>query len=170
MITGPGSPSVLASMITVIEQHVDWIVDAIAYLDDQSVDVIEPTPEAEDAWVDHVNAVADATLFRLANSWYMGDNIPASRGCFCPMPEAWVRTVPSVTKLPPTGTRASPCATSQVRSRAVRSSFNAVVGGGGPAEAEHEEPCRIGSSEYCSCMGVARRYVILDGAIRRGAT
>jgi cyclohexanone monooxygenase len=84
MITGPGSPSVLASMIIVIEQHVDWIVDAIAYLDDQSVDVIEPTPEAEDAWVDHVNAVADATLFRLANSWYMGANIPGKPRVFLP--------------------------------------------------------------------------------------
>jgi cyclohexanone monooxygenase len=76
MITGPGSPSVLASMITAIEQHVDWIVDAIAYVDERSYDVIEPTPEAEDAWVDHVNAVADATLFGLANSWYVGANIP----------------------------------------------------------------------------------------------
>jgi cyclohexanone monooxygenase len=76
MITGPGSPSVLASMITAIEQHVDWIVDAIAYVGERSYDVIEPTPEAEDAWVDHVNAVADATLFGLANSWYVGANIP----------------------------------------------------------------------------------------------
>jgi cyclohexanone monooxygenase len=84
MITGPGSPSVLASMITVIEQHVDWIVDAIAYLDNQSYDVIEPTPEAEDAWVDHVNAVANATLFRLANSWYMGANIPGKPRVFLP--------------------------------------------------------------------------------------
>jgi cyclohexanone monooxygenase len=84
MITGPGSPSVLASMITVIEQHVEWIVDAIAYLDDQSVDAIEPTPEAEEAWVNHVNAVADATLFRLANSWYMGANIPGKPRVFLP--------------------------------------------------------------------------------------
>ena len=84
MITGPGSPSVLASMITAIEQHVDWIADAIAYLDDHSYDVIEPTPEAEDAWVDHANAVADATLFRLANSWYMGANIPGKPRVFLP--------------------------------------------------------------------------------------
>jgi cation diffusion facilitator CzcD-associated flavoprotein CzcO len=84
MVTGPGSPSVLASMITVIEQHVDWIVDAIAYVDDESFDVIEPTAEAEDAWVDHVNSVADATLFRLANSWYMGANIPGKPRVFLP--------------------------------------------------------------------------------------
>jgi cation diffusion facilitator CzcD-associated flavoprotein CzcO len=84
MITGPGSPSVLASMIMAIEQHVDWIVDAIAYLDDHSYDVIEPTPEAEDAWVNHVNSVADATLFGLANSWYTGANIPGKPRVFLP--------------------------------------------------------------------------------------
>ncbi len=84
MVTGPGSPSVLAGMIMAIEQHVDWIADAIAYVDDHSYDVIEPTPEAENAWVDHVNALADATLFGLANSWYMGANIPGKPRVFLP--------------------------------------------------------------------------------------
>jgi len=84
MVTGPGSPSVLASMITAIEQHVDWIAEAIAYIDSHSYDVIEPTLEAENAWVDHVNALADATLFRLANSWYMGANIPGKPRVFLP--------------------------------------------------------------------------------------
>jgi len=31
-VTGPGSPSVLSSMIPSIEQHVDWIADCIAWL------------------------------------------------------------------------------------------------------------------------------------------
>jgi cyclohexanone monooxygenase len=84
MITGPGSPSVLASMIMAIEQHVDWIAEAITYLDDHSYDVIEPTAEAEDAWVDHVNSVADSTLFPLANSWYLGANIPGKPRVFLP--------------------------------------------------------------------------------------
>ncbi len=84
MVTGPGSPSVLASMITAIEQHVDWIAEAIAYIDSHSYDVIEPTLEAENAWVDHVNALADATLFRLANSWYVGANIPGKPRVFLP--------------------------------------------------------------------------------------
>jgi cyclohexanone monooxygenase len=84
MVTGPGSPSVLASMITAIEQHVDWIAEAIAYLDGHSYDVIEPTLDAEDAWVDHVNALADATLFRMANSWYVGANIPGKPRVFLP--------------------------------------------------------------------------------------
>jgi len=110
---------VLASMITAIEQHVDWIADAIAYLESHSYDVIEPTLDAENAWVDHVNEVADATLFGLANSWYMGANIRASRGCSCPTSVAWARTVPGVTPLPRRGTRVLRCA--KLRSRRSRS-------------------------------------------------
>jgi cyclohexanone monooxygenase len=84
MITGPGSPSVLASMITAIEQHVDWIADAIVYLRKADLDVMEASPEAEDHWVDHVNEVADQTLYRFANSWYLGANIPGKPRVFMP--------------------------------------------------------------------------------------
>jgi cyclohexanone monooxygenase len=84
MITGPGSPSVLASMITAIEQHVDWIADAIVYLDKADLDVIEAGPEAEERWVEHVNEVADQTLYRFANSWYLGANIPGKPRVFMP--------------------------------------------------------------------------------------
>ncbi|GIS66136.1 MAG: hypothetical protein CM1200mP4_4840 [Rhodospirillaceae bacterium] len=58
MITGPGSPSVLASMIQAIEQHVDWIVDCIAHMRDTNVTTIEPTNEHEDNWVEHVTDVS----------------------------------------------------------------------------------------------------------------
>ena len=45
---------------------------------------IEPTPEAEDAWVDHVNEIAAGTLYPLANSWYMGANVPGKPRQFLP--------------------------------------------------------------------------------------
>ena len=83
-ITGPGSPSVLSNMIISIEQHVDWIADCIAYLRDNNLDSIEATVEAEDAWVEHVNEVADRTLFPRANSWYVGANIPGKPRVFMP--------------------------------------------------------------------------------------
>jgi hypothetical protein len=38
--------------------------------------VIEPIKEAEDFWVDHNNEAGNATLYPLANSWYMGSNVP----------------------------------------------------------------------------------------------
>jgi cyclohexanone monooxygenase len=84
MITGPGSPSVLSNMIVSIEQHVDWVADAIAHMRAAGLTVIEPTPEAQDAWVDHVNAIAMHTLYPKANSWYMGANVPGKPRVFMP--------------------------------------------------------------------------------------
>jgi cation diffusion facilitator CzcD-associated flavoprotein CzcO len=84
IITGPGSPSVLSNMIVSIEQHVDWIADCIAHLRAHDLTGIEATTEAEDEWVMHVNAVAYTTLYPLANSWYMGANIPGKPRIFMP--------------------------------------------------------------------------------------
>jgi cyclohexanone monooxygenase len=83
-ITGPGSPSVLSNMIVSIEQHVDWIADCIAYLREHDVAAIEATVEAEDGWVAHVDEVANVTLYPLANSWYVGANIPGKPRIFMP--------------------------------------------------------------------------------------
>ncbi len=84
MITGPGSPSVLSNMIVSIEQHVDWIADCLVHLRDADISIIEAEQTAEDAWVEHVNTVADATLFPRANSWYVGANIPGKPRVFMP--------------------------------------------------------------------------------------
>jgi cation diffusion facilitator CzcD-associated flavoprotein CzcO len=84
MITGPGSPSVLSNMIVSIEQHVDWVADAIAHLDAHDLKSIEPTLEAQDAWVEHVNTIAMHTLYPKANSWYMGANVPGKPRVFMP--------------------------------------------------------------------------------------
>ncbi len=83
-ITGPGSPSVLVNMLVAIEQHIDWVGDCIAYLRAGHLASIDATVEAEDAWVDHVNAVANLTLFPTANSWYMGANVPGKPRVFMP--------------------------------------------------------------------------------------
>ena len=83
-ITGPGSPSVLSNMIVSIEQHVDWISDCLGYLREHELQTIEATVEAEDAWVDHVNHVANFTLYPLANSWYIGANVPGKPRVFMP--------------------------------------------------------------------------------------
>ncbi|MGI3783608.1 MAG: flavin-containing monooxygenase, partial [Janthinobacterium lividum] len=84
MITGPGSPSVLSNMVVSIEQHVDWVVAAIKHLQAEGLKIIEPTREAQDAWVDHVNLVASYTLYPRANSWYMGANVPGKPRVFMP--------------------------------------------------------------------------------------
>jgi cyclohexanone monooxygenase len=84
LVTGPGSPSVLSNMVCSIEQHVDWIADCIAYLEERGASAIEATHEAEMGWVEHVAEVAEATLFPHANSWYIGANIPGKPRVFMP--------------------------------------------------------------------------------------
>jgi len=83
-ITGPGSPSVLANMVTGVEHHAEWISECIRYVRLGGFERIEPTVEAEAAWVRHVNEVADETLYPTCNSWYMGANIPGKPRVFLP--------------------------------------------------------------------------------------
>ncbi|MGB8399982.1 flavin-containing monooxygenase [Bradyrhizobium sp.] len=84
MITGPGSPSVLASMIQAIEQHVDWLADCLGHMRDVGAISIEPVLEDEDAWVDHVNDVSTVSLRSTCSSWYVGANIPGRPRVFMP--------------------------------------------------------------------------------------
>jgi cation diffusion facilitator CzcD-associated flavoprotein CzcO len=75
-ITGPASPSVFSNMMISIEQHVDWIAACMVYLRDNGKAAIESSQEAEDFWVQHNTEAGNATLYPLANSWYMGSNVP----------------------------------------------------------------------------------------------
>jgi cyclohexanone monooxygenase len=84
-ITGPGSPSVLTNMIASIEQHVEWIADCITYLREHGHRTIEATLPAEDEWVDHVNMIANVTLYPSCNSWYLGANVPGKTRVFMPL-------------------------------------------------------------------------------------
>jgi cyclohexanone monooxygenase len=84
MITGPQSPGVKSQMILACEQHVDWIADCTQYLLDHGFSRIEAQEDAEDAWIRHNNEVADRTLYPLANSWYVGANIPGKPHVFMP--------------------------------------------------------------------------------------
>ena len=83
-ITGPGSPSVISNMMVSIEQHVDWMTECIEYLEAHGLASIEPTLEAEDDWVEHVNEAAEETLFVEASSWYVGANVPGKPRVFAP--------------------------------------------------------------------------------------
>ena len=84
MITGPGSPSVKSNMIMSIEQHVDLVLETLLSMRRKGLSVVEPELEAENKWVDHVQEVANKTLFPQANSWYMGANIPGKPRLFMP--------------------------------------------------------------------------------------
>ncbi|UXA09761.1 NAD(P)/FAD-dependent oxidoreductase [Mycobacterium sp. SMC-8] len=82
LVSGPGAPAVLANMVLHAEAHINWIADAIAYLDEHDLAGIEATTEAVDNWIAECNRRADATLFPRANSWYMGANVPGKPRVF----------------------------------------------------------------------------------------
>jgi cyclohexanone monooxygenase len=84
VITGPGSPSVKTQMILAIEQHTDWIAECLGHLRTHGYSRIEADRDAQNGWVRHVNEVADSTLYPLANSWYVGANIPGKPRVFMP--------------------------------------------------------------------------------------
>ncbi|MEO7428013.1 MAG: NAD(P)/FAD-dependent oxidoreductase [Acidimicrobiales bacterium] len=85
-ITAPGSPSVLTNMMESIQQHVEWIAACLEHLRAAGHTTIEATPEAQDQWVDYVNAVAGFTLFPTCNSWYLGANVAGKTRVFMPLP------------------------------------------------------------------------------------
>jgi cyclohexanone monooxygenase len=84
LVTGPGSPSVLCNMAVAIEQHVDWISDCIAWMDQRQARSIEATEAAQAEWVAHVYEVAQPTIYPHANSWYLGANVPGKPRVFMP--------------------------------------------------------------------------------------
>ncbi|NEW42648.1 NAD(P)/FAD-dependent oxidoreductase [Nocardia cyriacigeorgica] len=83
-LTGPGSPSVLANMVLHSELHVDWVADAIDYLDRNGASALEARPDAVAAWVAECAERAAGTLMPTANSWYLGANVPGKPRVFMP--------------------------------------------------------------------------------------
>ena len=63
----------------------DWIAGCIAHLGKSGRTTIEARPGAQDAWVEHVNAVAGSTLYTRCSSWYLGANIPGKSRVFMPL-------------------------------------------------------------------------------------
>jgi len=84
LVTGPGSPGPLTAMIRTIEQHVDWMVDCMIWMRAHGLAVIDARPDYEAAWMDHVQEVADGTLYPRADSWYIGANVPGKPRRFMP--------------------------------------------------------------------------------------
>jgi cyclohexanone monooxygenase len=71
-------------MATAIEQHVEWIAECLAFLEETATATIEADRTAQDAWVAHVAEVADRTLFAKTSSWYAGANIAGKPRVFMP--------------------------------------------------------------------------------------
>jgi cation diffusion facilitator CzcD-associated flavoprotein CzcO len=85
-ITGPGSPSVLANMIMAVEQHVEFIADCLVDMRARGSQVVEPTREAQDGWIEHAASLVEGELraSESCNSWYLGANIPGKVRIYMP--------------------------------------------------------------------------------------
>jgi cation diffusion facilitator CzcD-associated flavoprotein CzcO len=75
LIHGPGSPGVLAQMITGGEFQVQFVTDFIAAMEKDGYARVDTTPEWEESWNAEVEEAADHTLYKMADSWYVGANI-----------------------------------------------------------------------------------------------
>ena len=54
----------------------DWVTRFLSHFRDTGQSRFDTTEAAEEDWLQHVDEVAAMTLFPLADSWYMGANIP----------------------------------------------------------------------------------------------
>ena len=84
LLSGPGSPSVLANMVRTAEQQVDWLAGLLRHVVDQGAASVEADAEAQDAWVQHVNDAAEGSIYLRANNWYVGANVPGKPRVFMP--------------------------------------------------------------------------------------
>jgi cation diffusion facilitator CzcD-associated flavoprotein CzcO len=75
-VYGPQSPNGFCNGPTCAELQGDWIVRLLDHLRQGNYTRVEATVPAEEAWRAQVLALADATLFPRADSWYLGANIP----------------------------------------------------------------------------------------------
>jgi|HubBroStandDraft_6_1064221.scaffolds.fasta_scaffold06076_10 cation diffusion facilitator CzcD-associated flavoprotein CzcO len=75
-VYGPQSPNGFCNGPTCAEVQGDWIVRLLDHLRQRNYTRVEATVAAEEAWRAQVLALADATLFPRADSWYVGANIP----------------------------------------------------------------------------------------------
>ena len=77
-LVGPHNGATFCNIPRCIEQNVDWLFGLIQHMEEHHQHRIEADVSAEDAWTEHVNETAAATLFPTARSWIMGinENVP----------------------------------------------------------------------------------------------
>ena len=75
-VYGPQSPAGFANGPTAAELQGDWVTRFLSHFRDTGQSRFDTTEAAEEDWLQHVDEVAAMTLFPLADSWYMGANIP----------------------------------------------------------------------------------------------
>ncbi|XDG09997.1 hypothetical protein ABKA04_009612 [Annulohypoxylon sp. FPYF3050] len=73
---GPQAPASFCNGPTCAELQGNWIAGVMNRLRSAGISSIVADEACENAWSEHVDAVAASSLLPKAKSWYMGDNIP----------------------------------------------------------------------------------------------
>jgi cyclohexanone monooxygenase len=76
MLYGPQSPTAFCNGPTCAELQGDWVAEFLCHARDHGKTRIAATAAAAESWTRHMEEVAAGTLLPLADSWYMGANIP----------------------------------------------------------------------------------------------
>ena len=84
IVVGPGSPSLLSNVMVSIEEQIDWLAELLKTVDEKGLVEFEASPEAERAWVDHVNERVKETLYMTTNSFYNGAEVAGKPRVFMP--------------------------------------------------------------------------------------
>lgn len=78
-VYGPHSPSGFLNGPSAAEYQGDVIIELLKYLREKGYTRFESKAEADEEWSQHISDLIGMTLFPLANSWYMGANIPGKK-------------------------------------------------------------------------------------------
>ena len=76
ILYGPQSPTAFWNGPTSAEVQGEWVVKCLCHMRANGYGVIEATLAAAERWAAHIRSIADGSLLPLADSWYMGANIP----------------------------------------------------------------------------------------------
>jgi len=74
LLAGPQGASNSTNFPRAIESSVDWATDLYIFMAQHGFTRIEATPEAEDAWTQHIKELYGGLLLRKAKSWFTGYN------------------------------------------------------------------------------------------------
>jgi cyclohexanone monooxygenase len=67
-----------------IEEQIDWLAELLRYMEVNGRVEFEALPEAEQAWVAHVNERAKETLYLTTDSYYNGAEVKGKPRVFMP--------------------------------------------------------------------------------------
>ncbi len=77
----------VGNFVRAAEPLMDWVAECIMHVRDNGFSRISPTPEAEDAWVKHVNEDGENILRTKTTSWFVGANIPGKARALLTAPD-----------------------------------------------------------------------------------